>query len=138
MMAVPSVAGVPRPRASHVSEVIVALRFFSLTAVHKTGPMPGCDRLAPTIGLTFDENNFLIFPAHLQDIQPLAHRLSLQHLEMLVAIKQTATLAEAAAQLRITPSALTHRVREAERRLGVRLFAKDGRALRPNTAAQIL
>lgn len=68
----------------------------------------------------------------------MAHRLSLRHLEMLVAIKETATFAEAAALLRITPSALTHRLREAERRLGVQLFEKEGRALRPNTAAQIL
>lgn len=68
----------------------------------------------------------------------MVRRLSIRHLEMLVAIEQAATSAEAAAVLRITPSALTHRIREAERRLGVRLFEKDGRALRPNTAAQIL
>ncbi|WP_147094986.1 LysR family transcriptional regulator [Roseovarius sp. TE539] len=68
----------------------------------------------------------------------MALRLSLRHLEMLLAIKDTATLADAAAVLRITPSALTHRLREAERRLGVKLFDKEGRTLRPNTAAQIL
>lgn len=57
---------------------------------------------------------------------------------MLTAISTCDTLAEAAAVLRITPSALTHRIREAERRLGVPLFEKQGRALRPNTAAEIL
>lgn len=68
----------------------------------------------------------------------MPHRLSLRHLEVLTAIEATPTLAEAAATLRITPSALTHRVREAERRLGLQLFKKEGRNLRPNTAAQIL
>ena len=64
--------------------------------------------------------------------------LALPHLEMLVAISRTRSLAEAAAALRITPSALTHRLREAERRLNVMLFEKMGRKLRPTAAAQIL
>lgn len=47
-------------------------------------------------------------------------------------------MAEAARALLITPSALTHRIREAERRLGIPLYEKQGRNLRPTTAAQIL
>jgi len=65
-------------------------------------------------------------------------RLDLRHLDMLVAIERCRTLADAAEQLHISASALTHRLREAERRLGVLLFHKVGRSLRPTAAAQIL
>lgn len=68
----------------------------------------------------------------------MSHSLSLSHLEMLVTIADCSTLAEAAATLHITPSALSHRIREAERRLGVPLFEKKGRVLHPNAAAEIL
>ncbi len=64
--------------------------------------------------------------------------LSLRHLDMLIAISTRDTLAEAARSLLITPSALTHRIREAERRLGVLLFEKQGRLLRPTSAGRIL
>ncbi len=64
--------------------------------------------------------------------------LSLQHLQMFVVLADQNTLALAAERLRITQSALTHRIREAERRLGVSLFEKSGRRLRPTAAAQIL
>ena len=65
-------------------------------------------------------------------------RLSFRHLDMLIMIAQCETMAEAARSLLITPSALTHRIREAERRLGIPLYEKKGRLLRPTTAAQIL
>ena len=64
--------------------------------------------------------------------------LSFRHLDMLIMIAQCETMAEAARSLLITPSALTHRIREAERRLGIPLYEKKGRLLRPTTAAQIL
>jgi LysR family transcriptional regulator for metE and metH len=67
-----------------------------------------------------------------------APRLSFRHLDMLSAIARCETMAEAAKTLLITPSALTHRIREAERRLGIPLYEKRGRILRPTTAAQIL
>jgi len=54
-------------------------------------------------------------------------KLDLRHLEMLEAISQSRTLLEAAHRLSISPSALTHRVREAERRLGVPLLLKGKR-----------
>ena len=57
---------------------------------------------------------------------------------MLEAIEQTSTLSQAAEQLHVTQSALTHRIREAERRLGVILFEKSGRRLRLTSAAQVL
>lgn len=65
-------------------------------------------------------------------------RLDLRHLDMLEAIADCRTLADAAEQLHISPSALTHRLREAERRLGVPLFQRQGRRMRPTAAAQIL
>lgn len=68
----------------------------------------------------------------------MKRHLSMRHLDMLIAISERDTLAEAARSLLITPSALTHRIREAERRLGVMLFEKHGRSLRPTTAARIL
>jgi len=64
--------------------------------------------------------------------------LSFRHLEMLSAISQCETMAEAARMLLITPSALSHRIREAERRLGIILYEKHGRAARPTAAARIL
>lgn len=64
--------------------------------------------------------------------------LSLSHFRMLLAIRDSPSLGEAADKLGITQSAVTHRIREAERRLGCSLFAKVGRHLRPTAAAEIL
>ncbi len=68
----------------------------------------------------------------------MRHHLSLRHFEMLTSIARSKSLADAARSLLITPSALTHRIREAERRLGVVFFEKEGRTLRPTPAARIL
>ena len=57
-------------------------------------------------------------------------KLDLRHLLMLEAMAATPTFAEAADRLNITPSALTHRLREAERRLALALVARDGRRAR--------
>ncbi|MEM0949849.1 MAG: LysR family transcriptional regulator [Pseudomonadota bacterium] len=65
-------------------------------------------------------------------------RLDLRHLELLNILEETQTVAEAARALRVTPSALSHRIREAERRLDIRLFEKKGRGLRGTPAAEIL
>lgn len=54
-------------------------------------------------------------------------KLDLRHLQMLEAISQSRTLLDAAHRLSISPSALTHRVREAERRLGVALLVRGKR-----------
>ncbi|WP_373085959.1 LysR family transcriptional regulator [Sneathiella sp.] len=67
-----------------------------------------------------------------------ARHLSFRHMEMFVAIDRCDTMGDAARTLLITPSALTHRIREAERRLGVVLFEKRGRIARPTAAALIL
>ena len=53
--------------------------------------------------------------------------LTTQQLEYLLAIDRTATWAEAAAGVGVTPSALSQGIAELERRLGVALFERDGR-----------
>lgn len=50
--------------------------------------------------------------------------LDLRHLRMLLAIADTGSVSEAADLLAVTPSALSHRIREAERRLDVTLFGR--------------
>jgi len=54
-------------------------------------------------------------------------RLDVRHLLMLEAIAACTSLADAARRLSITPSALSHRMREAERRIGTPLFARTAR-----------
>jgi LysR family transcriptional regulator, regulator for metE and metH len=49
-------------------------------------------------------------------------QLDIRHLQMLLAIDQSASLTAAAMRLNITPSALSHRMREAERRMRGFLF----------------
>ncbi|HCW85825.1 MAG TPA: LysR family transcriptional regulator, partial [Rhodobacteraceae bacterium] len=68
----------------------------------------------------------------------MSRYLSLRHFEMLVSVARCSSMAEAARSLLITPSALTHRLREAERRLGLQLYEKQGRNLRPTQAGRIL
>ena len=53
--------------------------------------------------------------------------LTTQQLEYLLAIDRAPTWADAAASVGVTPSALSQGVAELERRLGVRLFDRDGR-----------
>jgi LysR family transcriptional regulator for metE and metH len=57
-------------------------------------------------------------------------KLDLRHLLMLEAMAATPTLAAAADRLNVTPSALTHRLREAERRLALPLVTRSGRRVR--------
>jgi LysR family transcriptional regulator, regulator for metE and metH len=71
---------------------------------------------------------------HLSD-HPL---LDISHLEAICAIDHYGRLADAAASLHITPSALSHRVGEAERRLGLPLYVRAHRRLEPTAAAAYL
>ena len=57
------------------------------------------------------------------------------HLDLLVAVRHTGHLGRAATQLAISPSAASHRLKEAERRLGVTLTVAEGRSLRLTDAA---
>ena len=68
----------------------------------------------------------------------MAPRLGINHLQMLTAIVETGTVAEAAQLLGVTPSALSHRIREAERRLDLALFTRIGRRLRLTPAGELL
>lgn len=56
--------------------------------------------------------------------------LEINHLKMLQALVKFDTMAEAADKLAITQPALSNRLREAERRLGLPLFTKSGRKLK--------
>ncbi|HEU5083430.1 MAG TPA: LysR family transcriptional regulator [Acidimicrobiales bacterium] len=58
---------------------------------------------------------------------PTSLQLTTQQLEYLVAVDTHGTWAEAAAALGVTPSALSQGIAELERRLGIALFARDGR-----------
>ncbi|MEM9108075.1 MAG: LysR family transcriptional regulator [Pseudomonadota bacterium] len=64
--------------------------------------------------------------------------LELRHLQMISAIGRTGRVVDAADELGLTPSALSHRIREAERRLGVPLFERLHKRLRMTAAAEYL
>ncbi len=64
--------------------------------------------------------------------------LDRRHVELLVAIDQTGQLGRAADLLNLSPSAASHRLKEAERRLGVSLTSVDGRSIRLTPAARHL
>ena len=64
--------------------------------------------------------------------------LDIRHLEMIAALADNPRVTEAAEVLRITPSALSHRIREVERRLEVPLFLRVNKRLRPTPAADYL
>jgi len=57
---------------------------------------------------------------------------------MIATLAETPRVTEAAEKLRISPSALSHRIREAERRLEVPLYMRINRRLRPTPAADYL
>ena len=65
-------------------------------------------------------------------------RLDMRHLQMLVAIADTGSVTRAAALLGVTQSALSHRLREAERRLDAALFSRVNKRLRMTPAAERL
>ncbi|MGF1720832.1 LysR substrate-binding domain-containing protein [Vibrio kyushuensis] len=65
-------------------------------------------------------------------------RLDIKHWEMLKAINDSGTLSQAAYVLGITQSALSHRLAEAERRLGGLLFQREGRSLRQTPAGRAM
>jgi DNA-binding transcriptional LysR family regulator len=64
--------------------------------------------------------------------------LSVQQLDYLVAVHEAPTWGDAAAAVGVTPSALSQGLAELERRLGVALFARDGRRRVPTEAAAVV
>lgn len=65
-------------------------------------------------------------------------RLEVRHLVMLIAIADAPSMAHAAGLLGLTQSALSHRLREAERRLDAALFRREGRRLALTPAGERL
>ena len=65
-------------------------------------------------------------------------RLDIRHLQMIRAIGRTGRVVDAADALGLTPSALSHRIKEAERRLGLPLFERMHKRLRMTAAAEYL
>lgn len=57
-------------------------------------------------------------------------RLDIKHWQLLQELAEHGTLGKAADRIGITQSALSHRLAEAERRLGDRLFEREGRRLK--------
>ena len=70
--------------------------------------------------------------------EPLPGALESRDLRLLRCIVDCGGLARAAERLHATPSALSHRLAELERRLGMRLFARVGRRLVPTPAGEAL
>ncbi|MFT4655897.1 MAG: LysR family transcriptional regulator for metE and metH [Candidatus Aldehydirespiratoraceae bacterium] len=71
-------------------------------------------------------------------MQPVHESLERQHFDLLVDLRHSGTLAAAAQTLHISASAASHRLKEAERRLGIALTATDGRSIRLTAAGQHL
>ena len=64
--------------------------------------------------------------------------LEVRHLEMIAVLSDTPRVTDAAEKLGITPSALSHRIREVERRLEVPLFMRVHKRLQPTPAVDYL
>jgi LysR family transcriptional regulator for metE and metH len=65
-------------------------------------------------------------------------RLGIGHYALLLALAETGGVLAAADRLGLTQSAASHRLREAERRLGIALTERRGRRLVPSPAAEVL
>src|SRR5271168_4401994 len=65
-------------------------------------------------------------------------RLEIRHLRMLQAMARTGSVTRAASLLGLTQSALSHQIREAERRLGLDLFIQGNKRMQMTAAAEIL
>ena len=65
-------------------------------------------------------------------------RLEIKHWQVLHALHHEGTVYRAADRLGISQSALSHRLAEAERRLGGAMFEREGRRLKLTTAGAAL
>lgn len=64
--------------------------------------------------------------------------IEIRHLRLVVAIVDTGTLARAARRLNLTPSALSHQLRDIESRLRTPLFRREARRMVPTDAGSAL
>ena len=74
-----------------------------------------------------DRSGTLNYSAEVDSPSTPLPNLTVQQLEYLVAVSRSDTWAEAAASVGVTPSALSQGLAELERRVGVRVFERDGR-----------
>jgi len=73
-----------------------------------------------------------------QQMDPKSPSLDLRHYQMIATLARIPRVTDAAEQLGVTPSALSHRIREAERRMGVPLFRRSRKRLQMTAAAEYL
>lgn len=65
-------------------------------------------------------------------------KLEIRHWQMLKALSELGNVAQAADALGISQSALSHRIAEAERRMGGKFFEKEGRRLKLTPAGKLI
>ena len=65
-------------------------------------------------------------------------KLEIRHWQMLKAVSELSNVAQAADSLGISQSALSHRIAEAERRMGGKLFVKVGRRIKLTPAGELI
>ncbi|MEO1198290.1 MAG: LysR family transcriptional regulator [Pseudomonadota bacterium] len=82
--------------------------------------------------------NLALFVKSIHDVTSRSPLLDLRHYQMIAMLAKIPRVTDAAEQLGITPSALSHRIREAERRLGVPLFTRSHKRLRMTATAKYL
>ncbi len=68
----------------------------------------------------------------------LRPRLDIRHLSMMDAVARLGSVSEAARSLGMTQPAISRRLQEAERRLGVELFHRDGKSMRITIAGDTI
>ncbi len=65
-------------------------------------------------------------------------KLTTRHMQMIQALSESGSVSEAAEQIGVTQSALSHRIREAERLVGTALFYRHNKKLVPTSAGNRL
>src|SRR5258705_361419 len=68
----------------------------------------------------------------------MTQRLSIKHLQVLAAFRRSGSLSKIAEFLKLTPSAVSRRIDEAEARLGLALFAKASNRVRLTPAGEYI
>jgi len=68
----------------------------------------------------------------------MTQRLSIKHLQVLAAFRRTGSLSKIAEFLKLTPSAVSRRIDEAEARLGRALFVKASNRVRLTPAGEYI
>ncbi len=71
-------------------------------------------------------------------VHDMHESLDRPHIDLLVALQETGQLGKAAATLHLSPSAASHRLKEAERRVGVSLTVVQGRSIELTAAGRHL